>query len=235
MLGTRNVDAHRSPRYTTLQVTSVILVTLGVISTTLSATKKPKPGINTSSVPGVWDIHQYLTGIALLSVALVLSGLLGIVQDRTYSKFRGTGDAPWKESMFYLHFLSMPIFLSLKGDITEQLYTLQQTSEFSTSSLPFPSPIPIAFVILGLNVFTQLVCVAGVNRLTSRVSSLTVTLTLVVRKAVSFIVSVVLFGDGEMDQHQRFLLFGGAGLVFIGTVLYTVSNQSKRRKVDKID
>ena len=213
----------------------MILVTLGVISTTLSAAKKPTPGINTSSVPGVGDVHQYFTGIVLLSVALVLSGLLGMVQDRTYSKFRGTDDAPWKESMFYLHFLSMPVFLSLKGDIAEQLSTLQQTSAFTTSSLPFPSPIPVAFVILGLNVLTQVVCAAGVNRLTSRVSSLTVTLTLVVRKAVSLIVSLTLFGDREIDQQQRLLLFGGAGLVFAGTVLYSFSKQRKPEKVDKID
>lgn len=217
---------------------SVTLVTLGVISTTLSAAYKPykpKPGINTSSVPGVGDVYQYFTGIAFLTVALVLSGLLGVVQDRAYSKFRGTGDTPWKESMFYLHFLSMPVFLSLKSDITEQLYTFQQASTFSTTSLPFPSPIPTAFVILGLNVFTQLVCVAGVNRLTSRVSSLTVTLTLAVRKAVSLIVSLTLFGDRGMDLQQRFLLFGGAGLVFVGTVLYSMSNQQKQKKVDKVD
>ena len=213
----------------------MILVTLGVISTTLSAARKPTPGVNTSSMSGVWDIHQYFTGIVLLSVALVLSGLLGMVQDRTYSKFRGSDDTPWKESMFYLHFLSMPVFLSLKGDIADQLYTLQQTSAFSTSSVPFPSPVPIAFVILALNVLTQLVCVAGVNRLTSRVSSLTVTLTLVVRKAVSLIVSLTLFGDREIDQRQRLLLFGGAGLVFAGTVLYSFSKQRKRERVDKTD
>ena len=213
----------------------MILVTLGVISTTLSGAKKPKPGINTNSVPHLGDIYQYFTGVTLLGVALVLSGLLGIVQDRTYSKFRGTGDTPWKESMFYLHFLSMPIFLSLKGDIMEQLYTLQQTSAFSTSSLSFPSPIPIAYLILGLNVFTQLVCVAGVNRLTSRVSSLTVNLTLVVRKAVSLIISLMLFGDREMDRQQRSLLSGGAGLVFVGTILYSISNQQKQKKVGKVD
>ncbi|KAF9645346.1 UAA transporter [Thelephora ganbajun] len=222
-------------RYTTLQVMSVILVTLGVISTTLSGTKKPKSGIQTNLVPGVGDIYQYFTGIAILSVALVLSGLLGVVQDRAYSKFRGTGNTPWKESMFYLHFLSMPMFLALKGDITEQFYTLQQTSALSTSSLSFPSPIPIAFIILGLNVSTQLVCVAGVNRLTSRVSSLTVNLTLVVRKAVSLIISLTLFGDKIMDQQQELLLYGGAGLVFIGTVLYSVPNQQKRKAVDKVD
>lgn len=137
--------------------------------------------------------------------------------------------------MFYLHFLSMPIFLSLKDGITEQFYTLQQNSAFSTSSVPFPSPIPIAYLILGLNVSTQLVCVAGVNRLTSRVSSLTVNLILVVRKAVSLIISLTLFGDREMDEWQRSLLFGGAGLVFVGTILYSIPNQQRQEKVDKVD
>jgi solute carrier family 35 (UDP-xylose/UDP-N-acetylglucosamine transporter), member B4 len=208
----------------------VVLVTLGVILTTLSGAKKSTPGINTNSVPGVGGLSQYLTGIALLSVALILSGLLGVVQDRTYSKFRRSGNTPWEESMFYLHFLSMPMFLPLKGDIVGQLFTLQQPSAFSTSSLSFPSPIPIAFVILGLNVFTQLICSAGVNRLTSRVSSLTVNLTLVVRKAVSLIISLTLFGDKKMDQLQILLLYGGAGLVLFGTVLYPISQ--KRKKVE---
>ena len=211
---------------------SVTLVTLGVISTTLSGTKKPKPRIGTNSVTGVGDVYRYLTGIALLSIALVLGGLLGVLQDRTYSKFRGTGDTPWKESMFYLHFLSMPMFLSLRDDITEQFYTLQQTSAFSTSSTSVPFPVPIAFVILALNVSTQVVCTSGVNRLTSRVSSLTVTLTLTVRKAVSLMISLALFGDREMDQSRRLLLYGGAGLVFAGTVIYSVAN---RPKVDKVD
>ena len=206
------------------------LVTLGVILTTLSGARKHSPGINTNSVPGAGDLYQYLTGIALLSVALVLSGLLGVVQDRTYSKFRRGGNPPWEESMFYLHFLSMPMFLPLKGDIMGQLSTLQQPSTFSSSPLPFPSPIPIAFVILGLNVFTQLVCAAGVNRLTSRVSSLTVNLTLAVRKAASLFISLTLFGDKKMDQSQMLRLYGGAGLVLFGTVLYPMSQ--KRKKVE---
>lgn len=233
-MGKQNPLTDQFYRYTTLQVSSVAFVTLGVILTTLSGVKKPKRGVSTSSVPGVGDIHQYLTGIVILSIALVLSGLLGVVQDRTFSKFRRKGDAPWEESMFYLHFLSMPIFLSLKSDIAEQFYTLQQPSAFATtSSLPSTFPIPITFVMLGLNVCTQLVCSAGVNRLTSRVSSLTVSLTLVVRKAVSLIISLTLFGDGILDHQQRLLLYGGAGLVFFGTILYSIPQ--KQEKVDKTD
>jgi UDP-xylose/UDP-N-acetylglucosamine transporter B4 len=65
------------------------------------------------------------------------------------------------------------------------------------------------------------------------VSSLTVSLILVVRKAVSLFVSLTIFGDKEMDQQQKLLLYGGAGLVFFGTVLYSIAQ--KRKTVDKVD
>jgi solute carrier family 35 (UDP-xylose/UDP-N-acetylglucosamine transporter), member B4 len=51
--------------------------------------------------------------------------------------------------------------------------------------------IPHIYLPLVLNTISQLVCVAGVNRLTTRVSALTVTLILVIRKAISLIISVI--------------------------------------------
>jgi UDP-xylose/UDP-N-acetylglucosamine transporter B4 len=51
--------------------------------------------------------------------------------------------------------------------------------------------IPHIYLPLILNTLTQLLCVAGVHRLTTRVSALTVTLILVVRKATSLIISVI--------------------------------------------
>lgn len=59
------------------------------------------------------------------------------------------------------------------------------------SSIVFALSIPQIYLPLILNTVTQLLCVAGVHRLTTRVSALTVTLVLVVRKAVSLIISVI--------------------------------------------
>ncbi|EIM85496.1 UAA transporter [Stereum hirsutum FP-91666 SS1] len=333
----------RTRRYTITQVLSVLLVTAGVIVASLSAStvksRKP-PSVNVSSgdvksttEPSSSGLQMYLTGIGILTLALVLSGFLGIVQDRTYSHYaapkttsqpsssstksesitpptpqqpKDTRPSTWEESMFYLHFLSLPMFLFVRNDITSQTQSILRISSsspslaqslssssllssltspkssplsFSSSSFPGPgspllpplSPplplpmtsktayvlhttltfllpylnsIPSALPLLVLNTLTQLLCTAGVNRLTTRVNNLTVTLILVVRKAVSLILSVVLFrmggkGDGgegaggEEEDVAVWMMWLGAGLVGLGTVGYAVGGKRKPEVKDK--
>ena len=229
------------------------MVTAGVVLTTLSASKPKRSDI--AAVP-----HSYGFGIFLMTVALILGGFLGVVQDRTYSKYgrRSTqkSDATerklpetWEESMFYLHFLSMPLFFLMRGDLAAQLRTvnsgptmaialppafgvippisssmLEGKHQPNTTFISFPS----LYVPIILNTITQLFCVAGVNRLTSRISSLGVTLTLVVRKALSLVISIILFGgDSRMELYRKFQLWGGASLVFAGTIAYSLASSSK--------
>ncbi|KJA14650.1 hypothetical protein HYPSUDRAFT_150103 [Hypholoma sublateritium FD-334 SS-4] len=240
-------------RYSQTQVLSVILVTVGVILTTLSAQSSP-----TKSPSPAADTYKYVKGIGILTLALVLSGFLGLVQDWTFTKYgrptlappsRAAGPAPWQESMFYLHLLGLPMFLPLLPDLLAQLHDLNTTSSLVQFSVPIPIPtsanfttpfpldipppfslphlpihifpqakntsfltlsqeshltnafvpntlflllsVPTVYLPLVLNTVTQLICVAGVHRLTTRVSSLTVTLILVVRKAVSLVISVI--------------------------------------------
>lgn len=258
------------------QVASVVLVTTGVMMTTLSASKpKAKPATYSTS-DRLFDPHHtrtYLTGIGILTLALVLSGLLGIAQDRTYAKYvRGPAAAapkdtkaetvapvePWRESMFYLHFLSMPMFAFSWNDLLDQVsalnagptyhFVLPQSLQITVTSLApllstnknasFASSAPLAisfptpYIPLILNTLTQLVCVSGVHRLTSRVSSLTVTLILVVRKAVSLIISVLLFGDG-LNEQNKWMMWGGAASVFVGTMLYSAASAGTKGKDDK--
>ena len=239
---------------------SVILVTIGVIITTLSASE------SRSSSTSPVNPYTYASGIGILTLALVLSGFLGLVQDWTYSKYiRPSSNQngvvtlikepeipPWQESMFYLHFLALPMLLPLLPDLAAQMEQLNTIGPRADSSFPLPIPafvnitsisllriiplhppphlpihffpqsgnhsiisisqslsktnlstafydypllvsisIPHIYLPLVLNTITQLVCVAGVNRLTTRVSALTVTLVLVVRKAISLIISVI--------------------------------------------
>ncbi|KAF8889968.1 UAA transporter [Mucidula mucida] len=180
-------------RYNIHQVLSVLVVTIGVVCTTLSAS--PSQSTSVSST--------YLTGIAILSLALILSGFLGLVQDWTYRQH--TGASPWQESMFFLHFLALPMFVLLRGDISAQIQVVNRT--------------PRAYIALLVNTLTQLVCVAGVNRLTTRVNALTVTLVLVVRKAVSLVLSVAFNGAASHVDMQ--LLWTGAAMVMGGTIWYS--------------
>ncbi|KAI9440730.1 UAA transporter [Lactarius indigo] len=217
--------------YTISQVLSVLVVTAGVILTTLSSHQSHQTADITS-----FDTHphRYLQGIAILTLALVLSGFLGVVQDKTYASYakstspdagvRRTDSSTetkalvlpdvWEESMFYLHFLSLPVFFSVRKDLT------MQVKEFFASATMFHVPlvaarmtVPAVLPALLANTLTQLLCVAGVNRLTTRVPALTVTLVLVVRKAVSLVLSVLLFDAGQF-------------LVFTGTMAYTVSGRA---------
>jgi UDP-xylose/UDP-N-acetylglucosamine transporter B4 len=105
-----------------------------------------------------------------------------------------------------------------------------QVKQLFTSVTMFHAPLvaaritlPTVLPALLANTLTQLLCVAGVNRLTTRVPALTVTLYLVVRKAVSLVLSVLLFDSANVTWG---MLWGGAFLVFMGTMAYTVSGRA---------
>jgi solute carrier family 35 (UDP-xylose/UDP-N-acetylglucosamine transporter), member B4 len=188
-------------------------------------------------------------GIGILTLALILSGFLGVVQDKTYATCSGhsttytkpkRGRSPaatrmtgpssvWEESMFYLHFLALPLFVFVRHDLMVQAGTVfsshARTTTFhvplAAAQIEFPSVLPALLA----NTLTQLLCVAGVNRLTTRVPALTVTLILVVRKAVSLVLSVVLFDGSEVNWG---MLWSGAFLVFAGTLGYSLSGRATK-------
>jgi solute carrier family 35 (UDP-xylose/UDP-N-acetylglucosamine transporter), member B4 len=193
---------------------------------------------------------RYLMGIGVLTWALILSGLLGVVQDKTlasYTAHTQTGTKPkvtdsspsteaagapdvWQESMFYLHFLALPLFFFIRHDLTVQARALLSSqARASTFSVPLVAAqftLPAILPVLLANTLTQLLCTAGVNRLTTRVPALTVTLVLVVRKAVSLVLSVVLFDGSDVTWG---MLWSGAFFVFAGTVGYTVSGRTSKK------
>jgi len=227
--------------YTISQIFSVLVVTTGVILTTLSSHQSHKTADVTffDSHP-----HLYLQGISILTLALILSGFLGVVQDKTFALYRkntppdaidSSANAKavslpdvWEESMFYLHFLSLPVFLSVRRDLTLQVKELfTGVTMFHVPLVAARVTLPAVLPALLANTLTQLLCVAGVNRLTTRVPALTVTLILVVRKAVSLVLSVLLFDGANVTWS---MLWGGASLVFAGTVAYTVSGRAKGEK-----
>ncbi|KAK0455785.1 UAA transporter [Desarmillaria tabescens] len=200
-------------KYNIHQVLSVLLVTLGVACTTLSAS-------NSSSNDSNMGLNTYLTGICILSLALILSGFLGLVQDHTYSQYSGA--SAWKESMFYLHFLALPMFFLLRNDLATQFHLIHAGPKISSIL------IPTAYPALLLNTLTQLVCVSGVNRLTTRVNSLTVTLVLVVRKAVSLVLSVAM--RQTTNNVDMRLLWAGAAMVLLGTIWYSLRGKKPKPK-----
>jgi UDP-xylose/UDP-N-acetylglucosamine transporter B4 len=233
--------------YTISQVLSVLVVTVGVILTTLSSNHRQGTANASLSAP----TSRYLMGIGILTLALILSGLLGVAQDKALAsctahtqmgtkpkvaansppstKAAGPPDV-WQESMFYLHFLALPLFFFIRHDLTVQARALLTSqARASTFSIPLAAAqftLPAVLPALLANTLTQLLCTAGVNRLTTRVPALTVTLVLVVRKAVSLVLSVVLFDGSDVTWG---MLWSGAFFVFAGTVGYTVSGRTSKK------
>ncbi|KAJ3759501.1 UAA transporter [Lentinula raphanica] len=244
--------------YTTFQVLSVFIVTLGVVLTTLSASEPSSNMMHESSA------RVYLTGIGILTLALVFSGFLGLVQDYTYSTYgrkpgsksdQAFATPAWQESMFYLHFLALPMFVTVRKDLMSQFHALIPVHPKSSSFLSFTnvgplssSPfidneslflrlqLPAACFPLLLNTITQLLCAVGVHRLTTQVSSLTVTLILVVRKAVSLILSIVVGWGRKARQPENVnmnMMWSGAALVMLGTFGYSLATNARNSKKQK--
>ncbi|PWN42471.1 UAA transporter [Ceraceosorus guamensis] len=284
-------------KYSALQIFSVLLVTFGVILSTLATTPETSSSSSTSSTSKSLAASlssSYFTGILLLTCALFISSLMGLWQEMT---FAAHGSQHWREMLFYSHALSLPLFyfkraqlnrewtgamswglpsadaltfpgsskvllqnavksspaLALSGDMSLDGVVEQSSSfarlvapggTFNLRSLPFFRPgqssgllIPSIFPPLTLNILTQLLCINGVNRLTSQVSSLTVTLVLVVRKAVSLAISLLLFGSaagGDKGAKGTLQLGAGAAAVLLGTVAYALgSSGSSKGAKDK--
>ena len=80
--------------------------------------------------------------------------------------------------------------------------------------------------MLLLNALTQYVCISGVNRLSAKSSSLTVSIVLNIRKLVSLVLSIWLFGNRLPPG-----VMIGAGLVFAGGGLYALPT-AKRKQME---
>lgn len=196
-------------RYKYQQVLAVIILTLGVILATLSNSPKK----NNSSTSSMTD---FTLGVTLLFVAAVLSSIMGLVSEKIYSKY----GRHWRENLFYTHIISLPFFLPFASDIFHQMSViLHSEPKIPVQLLFFTVQIPKALLYLLGNGLTQYVCVRGVNNLAGNATALTVSIVLNVRKFVSLLLSIYLFGNK--------LSVGtivGTILVFVGASLYSYSS-----------
>jgi len=83
-------------RYSASQIFAVVVVTIGVIYATTSA--KASSG-SSSSKPASEAVSSgdYAIGILMLTIALIVSSLMGLLQESTYQTY----GAEWREGLFY--------------------------------------------------------------------------------------------------------------------------------------
>ncbi|KAF9976892.1 golgi uridine diphosphate-N- acetylglucosamine transporter, partial [Mortierella antarctica] len=217
-------------RYTRPQMFAVLIVTLGVIYATTSAKTNAPPTKKASSSHHDVSAGDYAVGVFMLTVALVISSLMGLLQESTYQTY----GAEWREGLFYSHFLALPMFLLFWNDIAEQVKVFNQSTPIPVLQLvrqvgPYlPSSVayslgsftvPRLWIFLAVNTLTQFMCISGVHRLTSLSSALTLNFILNLRKFTSLLISVLYFENGF-----GFEMAVGSSLVLLGTIMYSVSS-----------
>ncbi|KAG1457283.1 hypothetical protein G6F46_006818 [Rhizopus delemar] len=213
-------------RYSVGQIVGVVLVTAGVIWATLDNASN-----TTESNSG--STADFIIGITLLIIAMVLSAGMGLFQEVTYKKY----GKQWREGLFYTHFLALPFFLLFSNNLLGQIDEYNKSPLMPVSKVLEQIPvlgsaaslIPAALMsilhtieirklwaYLIMNVVTQYGCIAGVNRMTSVSTSLTLNLVLNLRKFTSLIISIIYF-----ENDFGFGAKMGTVFVFFGTLIYT--------------
>lgn len=160
-------------------------------------------------------------GLLILLVAQLLSAYMGAYVEDIYIEHGNH----WKANLFYSHLLSIPLFSPFFPILSSQFSRLQSSSAFSVppalaASLPPTVNKALAstsqhVIFLTANAVTQLLCITGVNILSANTSAVTVTIVLNIRKLVSFLLSIWLFGN-QMSG----LMKVGAAMVFGAGALY---------------
>ncbi|ODQ64442.1 UAA transporter [Nadsonia fulvescens var. elongata DSM 6958] len=197
-------------KYTFKQVVSVVVLTIGVIIATFS--NDPGENPNDSENP---DKYNFFIGVSTLFLASLLSPLMGMIAESTYKQYGNH----WRESLFYTHVLAMPLFLLMAPSLKTQFNLMKSSKNSIVISLGNLEIVLLKpFVNLVLNAISQYVCVCGVNKLAGSSSALTVTIGLNIRKLVSLLLSILIFGN-TLSPGAIF----GAGLVFGGAFMYSVS------------
>lgn len=198
--------------YNFSQILSSVVISLGTILTTLQS-----GSLALLLLVDTID-SRFAIGVLILLSTAIISAFMGLYNENLFKKYGNQ----WQESLFYSHFLAIPLFLVVYPTLKNELGAIVLSPQ-QFSFLQFH--IPRQLVRLLLNVVSQYVCIRGVNRLAGRMSSLSVTVVLLVRKCISLVLSVVLFGNS-------FNAYGiiGAALVFGGAIQYSLAGQKTKVK-----
>lgn len=190
----------------------------------------------------IYSDSHFAAGFTILFVVQILTAIMGILLENIYKTHPGI----WREGLFYTvrlpclqsftvslslcplqHFLALPLFFPALPKIITQVYILASETQVEMSMPRFSQTVlnfPVEFVLLTINALTQFLCVRGVNFLTSATSAVAVCMVLNLRKLVSLLLSVWIFGT---KLEPAFLL--GVVVVFGSVLVYATSGGKKVR------
>jgi dolichyl-phosphate-mannose-protein mannosyltransferase len=177
---------------------------------------------------------SFEAGLLILLIAQLLSAYMGAYVEDIY---RDHGK-DWQANLFYSHLLSIPMFTGFAPILYEQFARLQASQPFQVPpsiATQLPSSLNKALastsqhvIYLTANAVTQLLCITGVNILSANTSAVTVTIVLNIRKLVSFLLSIWIFGNemGGLMKVGAAMVFG-AGALYGWETTYRIPQQKK--------
>lgn len=209
-------------RYSRKQIIGVLVLTMGILVAMMegffkSKNKKEEPIPKTSEADGKnlilsKDSTRYVIGLFILLACSIIGSLQGLAAENLYLKY----GKRWREWLFFSHALAIPLFMPAIKDIYKEFVVVANSEPrvlIGMAGLEMSISYRMCYLIL--NALTQYVCVRGVNQLAGSVSALAVTVALTVRKCISMILSIYIFGNP-----LTLSLFIGTCFVFGGASLY---------------
>lgn len=237
-------------RYPRVQVIAVILLTVGVVTAAWADSQTKSAATQTEAHAGGGSrSRSFNVGLAILFTAQVMSAVMGLYTEETYRQY----GPQWKENLFYSHILSLPLFIPFMPSLVRQFMKLAASEPLrlplgrlldSDAAANIPANvqkslerihIPSQLAFLVLNVLTQYACIRGVNLLAAASSALTVTIVLNIRKLVSLLLSIWLFGNRLAPGTfvGALVVFGSGALYSMGGKTYS-SPPARQRAVSQI-
>ncbi|CAK7895172.1 UDP-N-acetylglucosamine transporter Yea4p [[Candida] anglica] len=204
--------------YSLQQVVACIIISLGAICNTLPNDMSKFWDRSTKNDPSHSIDTDFLIGIALLLATSVLSAFMGLYSENVHRRFGNQ----WRESLFYSHFLGLPLFGVVWPSLRRQFHDIWNDPQV----YPSVQFLPKQAVNLLANVLTQYICIRGVNILVGSTTALTVTVVLLVRKFFSLFISIVWFKNEFTTNNMV-----GSIMVLGGAALYSISRKVKETSV----
>jgi dolichyl-phosphate-mannose-protein mannosyltransferase len=177
---------------------------------------------------------SFEAGLVILLIAQLLSAYMGAYVEDIYNDH----GKDWKANLFYSHLLSIPMFAGFAPVLSSQFARLQDSQSFQVPAAVAASLPPLVnnllastsqhVIYLTANALTQLLCITGVNILSANTSAVTVTIVLNIRKLVSFLLSIWIFGNqmGGLMKIGAAMVFG-AGALYGYETTYRIPQKKK--------
>ncbi|CAI4038462.1 hypothetical protein SMKI_05G0730 [Saccharomyces mikatae IFO 1815] len=215
-------------KYTRTQISSTLFLTIGAIIASLykdSDFRYQDLTLETLKIRNDQPVDStFIFGICVLVLSSFTSSLLSAYNERTYQKY----GKHWKENIFYSHLLSLPLFLFNQKQLIYEYRVMRNSEKKMCLNVGRKVKVPQAETFLFFNVLTQYFCVKGVNILASKTNALTLSITLLLRKFISLLLSVQVFGNG-----LSYTGYFGVSLVFLGALIYSLGSIRPRLRDKK--